>query len=43
MLFANGAKLHDIAIVNQVPGIEGDDRQGRYYRRAAEILGLYYK
>jgi hypothetical protein len=30
----------DIEIANQVPGIEGDDRQGRYYRRAAEILGF---
>ena len=36
---ANGANT-DIAIANQVPGIEGDDRQGRYYRRAAEILGF---
>lgn len=36
---ANGART-DIQIANQVPGIEGDDRQGRYYRRAAEILGF---
>ena len=36
---ANGAKT-DIEIANQVIGIEGDDRQGRYYRRAAEILGF---
>lgn len=36
---ANGATT-DIEIANQVPGIEGDDRQGRYYRRAAEILGF---
>ena len=36
---ANGART-DIEIANQVPGIEGDDRQGRYYRRAAEILGF---
>lgn len=35
---ANGAKT-DVEIANQVPGIVGDDRQGRYYRRAAEILG----
>ena len=36
---ANGATT-DIEIANQVPGIEGDARQGRYYRRAAEILGF---
>jgi hypothetical protein len=36
---ANGART-DIEIADQVPGIEGDDRQGRYYRRAAEILGF---
>src|SRR5687767_11238470 len=36
---ANGART-DIQIANQVPGIEGDDRQGRYYRKAAEILGF---
>ncbi len=36
---ANGANT-DILIANQVPGIEGDSRQGRYYRRAAEILGF---
>ncbi|MCU0433342.1 MAG: hypothetical protein MUC87_07820 [Bacteroidia bacterium] len=36
---ANGATT-DIDIANQVPGIEGDSRQGRYYRRAAEILGF---
>ena len=36
---ASGAST-DCEIANQVPGIEGDDRQGRYYRRAAEILGF---
>lgn len=36
---ANGAKT-DIAIANQVPAISGDARQGRYYRKAAEILGF---
>ncbi len=35
----NGART-DIEIANRVPGIEGDDRQGRYYRRAAEMLGF---
>lgn len=39
LAIANGAKT-DIEIANEVPGIEGDSRQGRYYRRAAEILGL---
>lgn len=32
--------LSDIEIANQIPGIEGDDRQGRYYRNAAEMLGF---
>jgi len=36
---ANGART-DIEIANQVPGIEGDARQGRYYRRASELLGF---
>ncbi len=36
---ANGA-VTDIEIANNVPGIEGDDRQGRYYRKASEILGF---
>lgn len=35
----NGART-DIEIANQIPGIEGDDRQGRYYRHAAEMLGF---
>jgi len=35
----NGAQT-DIDIANKVHGIEGDDRQGRYYRRASEILGF---
>ena len=35
----NGART-DIEIANQIPSIEGDDRQGRYYRNAAEILGF---
>lgn len=39
LAIANGART-DIEIADQVPGIEGDDRQGRYYRRAAEILGF---
>jgi len=30
----------DIEIANRIPGIEGDDRQGRYYRNAAEMLGF---
>jgi len=30
----------DIEIANQITGIEGDDRQGRYYRNAAEMLGF---
>jgi len=34
----NGART-DIEIANQIPGIEGDARQGRYYRNAAEMLG----
>ncbi len=36
---ANGAHT-DIEIANQVPGIEGDARQGRYYRSAAQMLGF---
>lgn len=35
----NGART-DIEIANRIPGIEGDDRQGRYYRNAAEMLGV---
>jgi len=35
----NGARA-DIDIANEIPGIEGDDRQGRYYRNAAELLGF---
>lgn len=30
----------DIEIANQIPGIEGDARQGRYYRNAAVKLGF---
>lgn len=30
----------DIEIANGIPGIHGDDRQGRYYRNAAEMLGF---
>ncbi len=30
----------DIEIANRIPGIKGDDRQGRYYRNAAEMLGF---
>ncbi|MBI5414877.1 hypothetical protein HZA38_05185 [Candidatus Peregrinibacteria bacterium] len=33
-------KRTDIEIANSISGIERDDRQGRYYRRAAEILGF---
>jgi hypothetical protein len=36
---ANGA-TSDIEIANSIPVIEGDDRQGRYYRNAAEMLGF---
>lgn len=36
---ANGART-DIQIANAVPGIVGDARQGRYYRKAAQILGF---
>ncbi len=36
---SNGNRT-DIEIANQVPGIEGDDRQGRYYRAAAVMLGF---
>lgn len=36
---ANGATT-DLEIANMVPGIMGDDRQGRYYRNAAEMLGF---
>ncbi len=36
---SKGART-DIQIANKVRGIEGDPRQGRYYRRAAEILGF---
>lgn len=35
----NGART-DIDIANKIPDIEGDDRQGRYYRQAAELLGF---
>jgi hypothetical protein len=35
----NGATT-DMEIANSVNGIEGDSRQGRYYRRAAEMLGF---
>ncbi len=37
----NGAQT-DIEIANKIPGIEGDDRQGRYYRNAAEMLGFIF-
>ncbi|MDD3773160.1 MAG: hypothetical protein PHC38_10965 [Weeksellaceae bacterium] len=36
---AHGART-DLEIANKVPGIQGDDRQGRYYRKAAEMLGF---
>jgi len=39
MAVKNGART-DIEIANSVPGIEGDSRQGRYYRYAAEMLGF---
>lgn len=36
---ANGART-DLEIADSIPTIVGDDRQGRYYRKAAEILGF---
>jgi hypothetical protein len=36
---SEGAKT-DIEIANKIQGIVGDDRQGRYYRNAAEMLGF---
>ena len=39
MAVATGART-DMEIANRVPGIEGDARQGRYYRRAAQDLGF---
>jgi hypothetical protein len=36
---ANGGQT-DIEIANQIPGIRGDARQGRYYRDAAVMLGF---
>lgn len=36
---ANGLSS-DLEIANQIEGIHGDSRQGRYYRRAAEMLGF---
>jgi hypothetical protein len=36
---ANGATT-DLDIANQIEGIQGDSRQGRYYRKAAEMLGF---
>jgi len=36
---SKGART-DIEIANKIPGIEGDDRQGRYYRNATEMLGF---
>jgi hypothetical protein len=35
----NGART-DIEIANAIPSIAGDDRQGRYYRAAAQLLGF---
>lgn len=35
----DGARM-DLEIASRIPGIEHDDRQGRYYRRAAEMLGF---
>lgn len=35
-----GSARTDIDIANQIPSIVGDDRQGRYYRNAAEMLGF---
>jgi len=35
----SGART-DIEIANAIPSISGDDRQGRYYRSAAELLGF---
>lgn len=39
MAVGNGART-DMEIANMIPGIGGDDRQGRYYRNAAEMLGF---
>ncbi len=39
LAISNGART-DIEIANNVPGIVGDARQGRYYRKAAQILGF---
>lgn len=35
----NGVQT-DSEIANKIPTIQGDDRQGRYYRNAAELLGF---
>jgi hypothetical protein len=35
----NGA-ITDIDIADNIPGIKGDARQGRYYRNAAQMLGF---
>jgi len=35
----NGATT-DMSIADSIPNIEGDARQGRYYRNAAELLGF---
>jgi len=33
----NGART-DVEIANQIPGISGDERQGRYYRKSAQLM-----
>ena len=40
VIAVNDGARTDIDIANRIPGIEGDDRQGRYYRNAAEMLGF---
>ena len=40
VLAVNKGKTTDEQIADSVQGIRGDSRQGRYYRKAAEILGL---
>ena len=36
----DAASIKKMEICNKVQGIEGDDRQGRYYRHPAQLLGF---
>jgi hypothetical protein len=36
---SNGART-DLEIADQIPGLKGDARQGRYYRKSAQMLGF---